>query len=91
MAPTNEELNRIAQQAEADLNSYQAKQGLNNSSVNDAGVDSGVERKFPGAEVKYGDELSTSGSYNKRITPSEGGELDDRGRQVLPYLSFLCL
>lgn len=91
MAPTNEELNRIAQQAEADLNSYQAKQGLNNYSVNDAGVDSGVERKFTGAEVKYGDELSTSGSYNKRIPPSEGGELDDRGRQVLPYLSFLCL
>lgn len=80
MAPSNDELNRIAKQAELDLNSYQAKQGLNNSSVDDSGVDAGVEKKFPGAEVKTGDELSTSGSYNKRIPPSEGGELDDRGR-----------
>ncbi|KAF3769576.1 hypothetical protein M406DRAFT_335433 [Cryphonectria parasitica EP155] len=82
MAPTNEELNRIAKQAEVDLNSYQAKQGLNNSSVDDAGVDTGVENKFPGAEVKYGSELSTNASYNKRIPPEEGGELDDRGRQT---------
>lgn len=80
MAPSNDELNRIAMEAEADLNSYQAKQGLNNSSLDDAGVDSGVEKKFPGAEVKYGTDLSTSGSYNKRIPPQEGGELDDRGR-----------
>ncbi|KAJ4423930.1 hypothetical protein N0V82_001358 [Gnomoniopsis sp. IMI 355080] len=83
MAPSNDELNRIAKQAELDLNSYQAKQGLNNSTIGDeAGVDSGVEKKFPGAQVKTGDELSTSGSYNKRIPPSEGGELDDRGRQT---------
>lgn len=84
MAPSNDELNRIAKQAELDLNSYQAKQGLNNSSAENAGVDFGVESKFPGAEVKTGDDLSTNASYNKRIPPSEGGELDDRGRLVTP-------
>lgn len=82
MAPSHDELNRIAKQAEADLNSYQAKQGLNNASLDDAGVDSDVEKKFPGAGVKYDTDLSTSSSYNKRIPPQEGGELDDRGRQA---------
>ncbi|CAN8097361.1 unnamed protein product [Discula destructiva] len=82
MAPSNDELNRIAKQAEADLNSYGAKQGLNNTGIDDAGVDTGVESKFPGASVKYGSDISTSGSYNKRIPPSEGGEQDDRGRQT---------
>lgn len=82
MAPSNDELNAIAKQAEVDLNSHQAKHGLNNSSINEAGVDSGVEKKFPGAEVKYDQELSTNASYNKRIPPEEGGELDDRGRYV---------
>lgn len=80
MAPSNDELNRIAHQAEADLNSYSAKQGLNNASLDGAGVDSGVEKKFPGAEVKYDTDLSTNASYNKRIPPGEGGELDARGR-----------
>lgn len=80
MAPSNEELNAIAKQAELDLNSYQAKQGLNNSSITEAGVDSSVEKKFPGAEVKYDQDLSTNAGYNKRIPPEEGGELDDRGR-----------
>ncbi|PSR78450.1 hypothetical protein BD289DRAFT_376679 [Coniella lustricola] len=82
MAPSNEELNRIAKQAEIDLNSYQAKTGSNNKSADNVGVDSGVESKFPGAEVKYDDELSTNASYNKRIPPEEGGELDARGRQT---------
>lgn len=82
MAPSNAELNAIAKQAELDLNSYQAKQGLNNSSLSEAGVDAGVEKKFPGAQVKYGEDLSTSASYNKRIPPEEGGELDARGRYV---------
>jgi hypothetical protein len=83
MAPSKDELNKIAVDAERDLNSYQAKQGLNNVSVEDAGVDSIVEKKFPGAEVKVGTEISTNAGYNRRIPPEEGGELDDRGRQVL--------
>ncbi|KAI3397534.1 hypothetical protein diail_10627 [Diaporthe ilicicola] len=84
MAPSKDELNKIAHEAERDLNSYQAKQGLNNVSVDDAGVDSIVEKKFPGAQVKSGDEISTNAGYNRRIPPEEGGELDDRGRQVTP-------
>lgn len=82
MAPSKDELNKISADAERDLNSYQAKQGLNNVSVDDAGVDSIVEKKFPGAEVKSGTEISTNAGYNRRIPPEEGGELDDRGRQV---------
>lgn len=84
MAPSKDELNKIAADAERDLNSYQAKQGLNNVSVDDSGVDGIVEKKFPGAEVKSGTEISTNAGYNRRIPPEEGGELDDRGRQV-PY------
>ncbi|KAL1856976.1 hypothetical protein Daus18300_010536 [Diaporthe australafricana] len=78
MAPSKDELNKIAHEAERDLNSYQAKQGLNNVSVDDAGVDSIVEKKFPGAQVKSGDEISTNAGYNRKIPPEEGGELDDR-------------
>ncbi|KAH8656478.1 hypothetical protein BGZ61DRAFT_540930 [Ilyonectria robusta] len=33
-------------------------------------------------DAGYGDELSTNRGYNKRIPPSEGGVLDDRGRQT---------
>ncbi|KAM3524297.1 hypothetical protein MY4038_007797 [Beauveria bassiana] len=74
----------IANQAEADLNTYQSKTGAARSQgLDEAGVNSMAEKKFEGrgAQVNYGDELSTSGSFNKRIPPSEGGVLDDRGRQ----------
>ncbi|KAI0481156.1 hypothetical protein GGR56DRAFT_307008 [Xylariaceae sp. FL0804] len=82
MAPSEETFTKIAEQAERDLNSHEAKTG-HKSSVNDeAGVDTRVENKFPGAEVKYGDDLSTSASYNKRIPPEEGGDVDARGRQT---------
>lgn len=71
----------LAQQAERDLNSYQAKTGANKQSSSDeAGVDTRVEKKFAGAEVKYDDDLSTNRGYNKRIPPQEGGETDSRGR-----------
>ncbi|CAJ2506927.1 Uu.00g081130.m01.CDS01 [Anthostomella pinea] len=83
MAPSPETLQEIANQAERDLNSYEAKTGANKTSPSDeAGVDSRVENKFPGAEVKYGSDLSTNASYNKRIPPEEGGEVDARGRQT---------
>jgi hypothetical protein len=83
MAPSAEQLRDIANQAEADLNTYEAKTGAGKTSVNDeAGVDSRVETKFPGAEVKYGQDLSTNAGFNKRIPPEEGGELDARGRQT---------
>lgn len=81
MAPTTEELNKIAQAAEADLNTYQAKTGAGRVEADDpAGVRSMPENKFPGADVKYGDDLSTNAGWNKRIPPEEGGDLDARGR-----------
>ncbi|KAI0153073.1 hypothetical protein GGR57DRAFT_468745 [Xylariaceae sp. FL1272] len=81
--PSAEELRKIADQAERDLNTYEAKTGAHRTSPSDeAGVDRRVEQKFPGAEVRYGEEISTNRGYNKRIPPEEGGELDDRGRQT---------
>ncbi|KAI1500481.1 hypothetical protein F5X99DRAFT_236546 [Biscogniauxia marginata] len=81
MAPTSETLRNIAEQAEKDLNSHQAKTGAHKTSPSDeAGVDTRVENKFPGAEVRYDKDLSTNAGYNKRIPPEEGGELDSRGR-----------
>ncbi|KAI5928370.1 hypothetical protein F4810DRAFT_716998 [Camillea tinctor] len=81
MVTTPETLNKIAGQAERDLNSYQARTGARKSSPSDeAGVDTTVENKFPGAEVRYDKDLSTNAGYNKRIPPEEGGELDSRGR-----------
>ncbi|KAK8048378.1 hypothetical protein PG994_010108 [Apiospora phragmitis] len=85
MAPGDrqEHLRNVAEQAERDLNSQEAKTGRGKQSVNDeAGVDTRVENKFPGADVKYGADLSTNAGYNKRIPPEEGGELDARGRQT---------
>lgn len=82
MAASSEELQKIIHQAEADLNTYQAKTGEAREQYDDpAGVRSLNENKFPGANVKYqGDDLSTNASWNKRIPPSEGGDLDAKGR-----------
>ncbi|KAM5360645.1 hypothetical protein ACJZ2D_013605 [Fusarium nematophilum] len=74
---------QIAKQAEQDLNTYQAKTGnARPQGADTAGVNPIVENKFEGAQVEFGDELSTNRGYNKRIPPSEGGILDDRGRQT---------
>ncbi|EFY92146.1 hypothetical protein MAC_01747 [Metarhizium acridum CQMa 102] len=73
----------ISKQAEADLNTYQSKTGnARPQGLDEAGVNSFAEKKFDSAEVKYGDELSTNRGNNRRIPPSEGGILDDRGRQT---------
>ncbi|KAI1492052.1 hypothetical protein F5X96DRAFT_427667 [Biscogniauxia mediterranea] len=81
MPPTSETLKEIAGQAERDLNSHQAKTGAHKTSPSDeAGVDTTIDDKFPGAEVRYDKDLSTNAGYNKRIPPEEGGELDSRGR-----------
>ncbi|KAK7751487.1 hypothetical protein SLS62_006572 [Diatrype stigma] len=83
MAPTSENLRNVAEQAERDLNTYEAKTGAHRDrGGGEAGVDTRTENRFPGAEVRYGDDLSTSASYNKRIPPEEGGETDARGRQT---------
>lgn len=73
---------QISKQAEADLNTKGAKTGDHGiNTVDDGGANAAfAERKFDTAEVIQGDELSTNAGYNKRIPPSEGGILDDRGR-----------
>lgn len=72
---------QISKAAEADLNTYQSKTGnARPQGLDDAGVNSYAEKKFDGAEVTYGDDLSTNAGYNKRIPPGEGGIVDDRGR-----------
>ncbi|KAI1116960.1 hypothetical protein F5Y14DRAFT_448343 [Nemania sp. NC0429] len=72
-----------AEQAERDLNTYGARAGARGTSgADEAGVNTGVETRFPGAQVKYGEDLSTNAGYNKRIPPDEGGTLDTRGRQT---------
>ncbi|KAI0460466.1 hypothetical protein F5B21DRAFT_451905 [Xylaria acuta] len=83
MAPATEDFRKIAEEAERNLNTYEAKTGAHKISRNDeASVDTRVENQFPGSQVRYGQELSTNAGYNKRIPPEEGGDLDVRGRQT---------
>lgn len=46
----------------------------------DSGIDAGVDKKFPSAQVQYGDAATTGAGSHKTIPPEEGGEYDDRGR-----------
>ena len=81
MAPSTDELRDIAYQAEKDINTYQSKTGrARGRDIDESGVDTRVEKKFPGARVDYGDGHHTNASYDRRIPPEEGGEVDDRGR-----------
>lgn len=83
MAPSADELRKIANEAEADLNTYQAKTGAaRGRDIDEAGVDTRVEKGFEGAKVSYEPEQVTNASYDRRIPPEEGGETDDRGRWV---------
>ena len=82
-APGNDKLSEIAMQAERDLNSYRSKTGSGRDRATDyeaAGVSDVDTSKFPGASVKYGDDYVSSKSYNRRIPPDEGGDIDDHGR-----------
>ncbi|KAM0352366.1 hypothetical protein ACHAPU_002031 [Fusarium lateritium] len=74
---------QIAADAEKDLNTYQAKTGnARPDTVDSGGVNAYAENKFEGAHVEVGDELNTNAGYNKRIPLSEGGDVDDKGRQA---------
>lgn len=82
-APGKEELSKIAQQAERDLNTYQSKTGTGKgraSGLEDYGVNDTVEQKFPGATVKVGENLITNRSYDRQIPADEGGDVDETGR-----------
>lgn len=65
----------LAQQAERDLNSRQAKTGYTVSdTANESGVDPSVTDKFPGSTVKVGSSASGAGD-NREIPVEEGGDL----------------
>ncbi|KAL9098582.1 MAG: hypothetical protein Q9163_005791 [Psora crenata] len=65
----------LAQQAERDLNSHQAKHGAaTDLSASESGVDTNVTTKFPGAEVKVGSAASGAGD-NREIPVDEGGDI----------------
>jgi len=67
----------IAKQAEENLNSYGAKQGVRHhasESTRESGVDANVEKDFPGAQVKWGSAASGAGD-NREIPVDEGGDL----------------
>ncbi|CAG8289720.1 unnamed protein product [Penicillium salamii] len=81
--PTVEELKQTAFNAEKDLNSYQAKQGLGKKSDStlESGVDEMVEKKFEQPSgLKYGPGSTASGSDHRVIPEDEGGIRDDRNR-----------
>ncbi|KAJ5586949.1 uncharacterized protein N7459_002714 [Penicillium hispanicum] len=84
MAPQFEDLRKAAFNAEKDLNSYQAKQGLGRKSDStlESGVDEMVDQRFAdaGAGVKYGSGATASGSDHRKVPEDEGGTRDDRGR-----------
>ncbi|KAI1751425.1 hypothetical protein F4782DRAFT_531451 [Xylaria castorea] len=61
-----ENFRKIAEEAERNLNTYEAKTGAHKTSRNDeAGVDTRVENQFPGSQVRYGQDLSTNAGYNE--------------------------
>ncbi|KAJ5678872.1 hypothetical protein N7462_007116 [Penicillium macrosclerotiorum] len=81
--PRIEDLRQAAFNAEKDLNSYQAKQGLGrkSDSVLESGVDEMVDQRFSESRgVKYGPGATASGSDHRKVPEDEGGTRDDRGR-----------
>ncbi|KAL6721428.1 hypothetical protein ACLMJK_000531 [Lecanora helva] len=66
----------IAQQAERDLNSHEAKQGgyTSGESANESGIDTTAASRFPGASVTVGSAASGAGG-NREIPPEEGGDI----------------
>ena len=79
--PDTSKLSEIAHQAEIDLNTSAAKTGRkHHHGLGETGVDDIVEKKFPGSSVHAGDDNISSRSYDRKIPPSEGGDLDERGR-----------
>ncbi|RKU41239.1 hypothetical protein DL546_002224 [Coniochaeta pulveracea] len=79
---SNDELRQIAAEQERGLNTYQAKTGRarGHDLEEVSGVDSRAPKNFPGADLRYGDDLTTNASYDRRIPEEEGGTRDDKGR-----------
>ncbi|KAI8294509.1 hypothetical protein K4K59_005059 [Colletotrichum sp. SAR11_240] len=82
MAPSKDQLNEIAAQAQLDLNTYQSKTGAARPMGNDdAGVSSVAERKFPGASVSVQGDPTNNVSY-KPEQPAKDPAQD--GDDVVP-------
>ncbi|KAL8364762.1 hypothetical protein RB595_003844 [Gaeumannomyces hyphopodioides] len=69
--PSKEQLDSITRQAESDLNTYEAKVGhdFRGQAGFDAGVDTRAEKKFPSAEVRYGEDLTTEVARGRNGDP----------------------
>ncbi|PNS19139.1 hypothetical protein CAC42_1875 [Sphaceloma murrayae] len=66
----------IAKQAERDLSSNSAKQGLGGAdSTTESGVNEAGAQRFPGGDVTYGSAASGAGD-NRTIPLSEGGDVN---------------
>ncbi|TLS23163.1 uncharacterized protein PpBr36_06752 [Pyricularia pennisetigena] len=81
-APSQNKLNKIAHQAEADLNTYEAKVGhdFRTGANFDAGVDTKAENKFPGAEVRYGEDLTTEVARGRQGDPDAADKEAQKAR-----------
>ncbi|KAI5868145.1 hypothetical protein GGS23DRAFT_591941 [Durotheca rogersii] len=70
--PSSETLRDIANQAEKDLNTYEAKTGVHETSPNDeSGVDTRVDQKFPDAELRYDKDSKAHASSPSRVVRPE--------------------
>ncbi|KAH8843203.1 hypothetical protein MCOR27_001929 [Pyricularia oryzae] len=80
--PSKNELNKMAQQAEADLNTYEAKVGhdFRTGAGFDAGVDTKAENKFPSAEVRYGEDLTTEAARGRQGDPDAADKEAQKAR-----------
>ncbi|KAF3805135.1 hypothetical protein GCG54_00005881 [Colletotrichum gloeosporioides] len=78
MAPSKDQLNEIAAQAQLDLNTYQSKTGAARPMGNDdAGVSSVAERKFPGASVSVQGDPTNNVSYKPEQPARDPAQDDD--------------
>ncbi|KAI8226161.1 hypothetical protein K4K55_008612 [Colletotrichum sp. SAR 10_96] len=78
MAPSKDQLNEIAAQAQLDLNTYQSKTGAARPMGNDdAGVSSVAERKFPGASVSVQGDPTNNVSYKPEQPAKDPAQDDD--------------
>ncbi|KXG47043.1 uncharacterized protein PGRI_037890 [Penicillium griseofulvum] len=84
--PRTEELNRLAVNAERDVNSYQSRQGTGRKSDStiqavESGVDEMVDKRFSQpTSVKYGPGSTACDSDRRVIPEEEGGIRDARNR-----------
>ncbi|KAK3335023.1 hypothetical protein B0H65DRAFT_480671 [Neurospora tetraspora] len=77
-----QDLNALAEEAERDLNTWYAKTGHRRAGIEEEapGINElEASRKFPGTEIRYGEDLCTNKSWDKKIPEPEGGDRDDKG------------